>query len=728
MRLSHMGKKSETTQPTMTITKTRPLQSIVTAVVFAVITGALLGFFIGLTAYSIVIGTMPQGTNPSGLIGWWSLDENQGNMVKNFVGGKSGQIWYISQTSPWAAGSGPWQVAGALNTGSAVKFDGGRSYIMLDDSFSDVANNQLTISYWIYLKKLPSAMTSGGNPIAMNKYTVKPDGYTPDVVYYTQYFDRTNNKLAIKWIDSTGLAHDKSPFSSQTFTINTWYNITWVFGNGESKLYINGVLDTSTPSFAAQARAGAGRLHLSSPYQSLDGAVIDDVRIYNRVLSNSEVGNIWSKSIPLSLKDIAFFGLKCAADSEGNIDHDNCYQAVDSVCSIQSIKSKNACIESVIQSLSLSNDEYARDIADDLLIKYCLSPLTYEKMQRPFCYGDFFGVSAEKFESETNASLVMDQLNKIMMLPATNAKAGAVSCNYQAVNSCQGLGQIISSAVRSCGGASSCVSGRISSATNASTTVICNYHLTGVDTQYNEVMSLGLCLSKPWLSYCMTSNRPDERCPPTTGCDCGWLAREYTSVVQRDMNHTFCTPIVSQDSQAVHGQSLAGDSEFRCKMQNVVHAIPSCARAVGAHSGGRSAVDIFFDGCVSGVTTSPYVIAAEIINSGRYFIARAAAMTTPYDAGVERPQMYMSEISELTPCEMQARGSSGPHVHVDVARYSSRNTYRPFPCAFINTENPINWLAANCKRGSIVEALYYPLSGAEIKRQFEDPNCSNWYE
>ena len=697
--------------PTKIIVKTKHLQAILAAVVFAVITGSLLGFFVAILAYNIVIGTLPPGTNSSGLIGWWSLDENQGNTVKNFVGGKSGQIWYISQTSPWPAGAGPWQATGALNTGSAVKFDGGRSYILLDDSFSDVANNQLTVSYWIYLKKLPSNMTSGGNPIVMNKYTVKADSYTPDVVYYTQYFDRTSNKLAIKWIDSAGVAHDKSPISNQTFATNTLYNITWVFGNGESKLYINGVLDTSTPSFTTQIRAGAGRLHLSSPYQSLDGAVIDDVRIYNRALSNSEVGNIWRKSIPLSLKDLAFIGLKCKADSDGNIAYDDCYQAVDNVCSIQSIKSKDICIESVIESLYLSDEEYAPDIAGDLVIKYCLNPLTYEKTQRPICYGDFFGVSGDKFETETNARLIMDQLNQIVQLSA-KAAAATGTCNYQAINNCQNLAQIIVNAVSGCPGGGTCPRGAISSATNASTTVICRFA-----GGWKEVMSIDECKNKPhWYSYCQVS----PRCPSYIGdnvtpCDCGWLDPTITTDrMRRDRSQPLCTPIVNTaDSWIYNGYTFGGTPEFWCKISKIVGYIPSCASVPGLHRGG-SATDIFFSGCTN--ATSSLQKAIDIIGAGRSFMAFAGEEIT----ATIQTNSHMSEVSELTPCEMSANGSTGPHVHVDL-----RRRRRPFPCAFFDTDVRSNWNV--CHSGEREDYLYFMPSGEIIQEQLNNPTCSRWY-
>ncbi|OAD21087.1 protein containing Glycoside hydrolase, family 33, partial [Candidatus Thiomargarita nelsonii] len=111
-----------------------------------------------------------------------------------------------------------------------------------------------------------------------------------------------NNDKASLWI-SDGTGSYKEILSNASISEDTWTYITFVGQNGTFKIFLNGVLDTNTtvPNMTQNNDAVTiGRQVLMfSPENELQfKGYIDDLRIYNRVLSESEIQQLYQPCQP----------------------------------------------------------------------------------------------------------------------------------------------------------------------------------------------------------------------------------------------------------------------------------------------------------------------------------------------------------------------------------------------------------------------------------------------
>jgi hypothetical protein len=119
------------------------------------------------------------------------------------------------------------------------------------------------------------------------------------IIYYS-------GKVVIQWVSNSYLAQC-NPYASissvASLSTGTWYHVAVVMSAANFKIYINGSLDTnydniqgvggaSTAGYAPQSN-----LFISGsvmPYYNGISASMDDVRIYDRELSSSEIQAIYS--------------------------------------------------------------------------------------------------------------------------------------------------------------------------------------------------------------------------------------------------------------------------------------------------------------------------------------------------------------------------------------------------------------------------------------------------
>ena len=78
--------------------------------------------------------------------------------------------------------------------------------------------------------------------------------------------------------------------------INHWYHIVYVFNNGENKIYVDGQLKGTSSSNSINIGNGRDLYFgkFSDYWFPLDGS-LDDIRIYNRVLLESEIQALYNE-------------------------------------------------------------------------------------------------------------------------------------------------------------------------------------------------------------------------------------------------------------------------------------------------------------------------------------------------------------------------------------------------------------------------------------------------
>lgn len=169
---------------------------------------------------------------------------------------------------------------------SAYSFDGSTSYIEVSGA-SILNNNDYTYSWWIKVAALPS----NGNAASMfeigTEVSVNPG----------QTFAINNNYLStFGYLVNSGNTNSTSTFVNYTSlpSVGTWYNLV-ITRSDSVKLYVNGVLQAVTsangtnPYYYSPLDMYIGSR--ANAFQYFNG-IIDDINIYNRVLSQQEIADI----------------------------------------------------------------------------------------------------------------------------------------------------------------------------------------------------------------------------------------------------------------------------------------------------------------------------------------------------------------------------------------------------------------------------------------------------
>jgi len=208
----------------------------------------------------------------SNLTAWWKFDEGSGSTAVDSSGsGKNG-----NETNS------PSYVAGKIGA-HALSFNGSTSYV--DIPSLTVTYSAFTVSAWIK----PSNINNGDNP------RIVADDHTDsdDKGFQLMY----NNGGATGFFDvGNGTTEGRATWSQQLAN-GTWYLYTGVYDGSYVYAYINGVLVATTSYSGGAIAAGSVDVNIARNAQYsgdyFPGA-IDEVRIYNRALSSTDVAQLYA--------------------------------------------------------------------------------------------------------------------------------------------------------------------------------------------------------------------------------------------------------------------------------------------------------------------------------------------------------------------------------------------------------------------------------------------------
>ena len=229
----------------------------------------------------------PSFSPNSGLVGWWTFDGKNinwttGKASDSSFNGNDGQLISMStSTSP---------VQGKV--GQALKFNGSTSYVNVGDIAPlDVAYSNFTASAWVYLSNTPS----GNQPIAIKMGITGQRGW--------QFLVTTNNRAYFDYFDGPSGSEHAIITANNALTLGKWNLVTFTFqGSTAEMIYVNGVqsiqqtsgvLAVVNGSNSASQQIGGGDFGIY-----LKGS-IDDVRIYNRTLSATEIQQLYASGLTM---------------------------------------------------------------------------------------------------------------------------------------------------------------------------------------------------------------------------------------------------------------------------------------------------------------------------------------------------------------------------------------------------------------------------------------------
>jgi hypothetical protein len=236
---------------------------------------AALFFFAGLALFphsTDAATTLVKPPNNLGLVGYWSFNEGTSTTATDFSG--NGNKGTLSTNG----GSLPTWTNGKLST--ALNFDGSTSYVQVADS-PTLNTPNVTVSAWI-------RANSWG---AFNRRIVTKG--------IGNQYDLFNNSGVLDWylVDNAGA--NFSDVSTTLPSTGVWHHIVGTYDGTTNALYVDGVLANSESPGGGPIATNktdplfiAARDACDNPGDCFDGK-IDEVRIYNRALTASEVAKLY---------------------------------------------------------------------------------------------------------------------------------------------------------------------------------------------------------------------------------------------------------------------------------------------------------------------------------------------------------------------------------------------------------------------------------------------------
>ncbi len=215
----------------------------------------------------------------SGVQGAWNMDEASwtNDCSTNTALDSSGNANH-GKSCPNADGTQP--AAGKFGNGGV--FDGSNDYVDAGSGATLNTTNALTVEAWVY----PNSFTASGGTnqrIVANKI---------DANNSYQLLSSSESRFMFQ-INVAGTAY---PIKTSIKSINSWYHVVGVWDGANSLIYVNGILDSN--SSAAQSTGTSGTLgaiigkRFADNLGYLNGS-IDDIHIYNRALSQSEITDLY---------------------------------------------------------------------------------------------------------------------------------------------------------------------------------------------------------------------------------------------------------------------------------------------------------------------------------------------------------------------------------------------------------------------------------------------------
>ncbi len=201
----------------------------------------------------------------SGLAGYWRFEEDGGDEAYDSSGHGNTAVFNGMDETAWGTG----QIGGGLF------FDGVDDYLEVEDSDGLSLAGDMTITAWIY----PTDF------VGVNGIVGKTENNVPSP--YDFYTTQTTGTLRFYVGDGESFQFIES---TDALTTGEWQHVVAVRSGNTGRLYINGE-PKGSGSLSVSAVDDNGTLRIGSRDDGLTKMKggLDDVRIYNRVLSDTEI-------------------------------------------------------------------------------------------------------------------------------------------------------------------------------------------------------------------------------------------------------------------------------------------------------------------------------------------------------------------------------------------------------------------------------------------------------
>lgn len=220
---------------------------------------------------------------PDALIGHWAFDDGTGTTAKDYSD-NSYDGTFRTDTSGAGGGTPTWATDRYGNAGKAIYFDKGA---FIEVPYNAAINpKQITIALWVYANEIRE------NNRFLGLYSWH--GY--------KFQLQSANKPFFTAAATDGI-YDRD--TEPALDLDTWYHLAVTFGGGEMTFYVNGVKTVTHTEVTGDLVViadhnlsfGNDNAALSSSVSYFHGT-LDEIRMYNTVLSATQIASIYTLENP----------------------------------------------------------------------------------------------------------------------------------------------------------------------------------------------------------------------------------------------------------------------------------------------------------------------------------------------------------------------------------------------------------------------------------------------
>jgi hypothetical protein len=219
---------------------------------------------------STVTAQLPSYLPADGLVGWWPFNGNANDESGNGNDGVvNGATLSVDRNG---------------NLSSAFNFDGASNSIT---TIAQLGEGELTISFW---EKID--VFSFCYPIGLGINSASNQGFGVGIGGVNNVCG-INERTQFAFDGQTGCSNLIS--SDAILQIDEWYHAVFEYGNGATKIYVNGVLVAASNNLSYSNFSNLVFGIRSDNLFPFDGS-LDDIAIYNRALTPQEIQNLYAGS------------------------------------------------------------------------------------------------------------------------------------------------------------------------------------------------------------------------------------------------------------------------------------------------------------------------------------------------------------------------------------------------------------------------------------------------
>jgi len=240
----------------------------------------------GLIGLIVVPASAEAGIKPPpsnlGLVGYWSMNDCRFTSSTDSSGsGNTGSLTNFAlsgSTSNWVTGN-------AAKRGCALNFDGSNDNVTIGDANSLDLTTTGTLSAWV---KVTTFATDG----ASNRRIISKQNNVADNEIYGLLTESTQSRFELR-LNGNG---NNLYTTTTNLATGRWYHLVGTWDGTNARIYVNGAQDNivaqSTPS-ATTKNLLIGNWGATTGQGAFSGS-LDDVRIYNRALTATEVTALYN--------------------------------------------------------------------------------------------------------------------------------------------------------------------------------------------------------------------------------------------------------------------------------------------------------------------------------------------------------------------------------------------------------------------------------------------------